>query len=307
MTTTSSADRFRGCFTAVITPFTRDGSAIDFSRLEQQIADQAAGGVTGVVLAGTTGESPTLSEREYHELVEKGVPMVKRHRLMAIVGTGSYNTAHAVEMQKFAKGAGADAALSVNPYYNKPTQEGLYRHFTSIADSADLPIMLYNIPGRAAVALSIDTIVRLAAHPNIQSIKDATGGLEMVTECVLKTPRLAVLSGDDPLTLPMLSVGARGVVSVLSNLLPAKVQGICNAWARGDLAGRTEALRLHQEVWNLTRALFIETNPIGIKTAMMLAGRDLGTLRLPMCAASESTVARLRAEMARMELVRESQ
>lgn len=304
MTTSTPADRFQGCFTAIITPFTRDASAIDFARLEQQIADQAAGGITGIVIAGTTGESPTLSEREYHELVEKAVPIVKRHRLMAIVGTGSYSTAHAVEMQKFAKTAGADAALSVNPYYNKPTQEGLYRHFATIADAADLPIMLYNIPGRAAVALSIETIVRLAAHPNIQAIKDATGGLEMVTECVLKAPHLRVLSGDDPLTLPMLSVGARGVVSVLSNLLPAKVQGLCNAWARGDLAGRIEALRLHHEIWNLTRALFAETNPIGIKTAMMLAGRDTGTLRLPMCAASESTVARLRAEMGRMELAK---
>lgn len=290
---------FRGCFTAVITPFTADGSRIDFDRLEAQIAAQAAGGVTGIVLAGTTGESPTLEHEEYEELIRRGVAMCRSHRLLAIAGTGSNSTRHAVALHRLAAEAGADGSLSVNPYYNKPTQDGLVRHFLAIADSAPLPIMLYNIPGRTGVALSTDTIIRLAQHPGIRAVKDATGGVDQAGEVAARCPELAVLSGDDPLTLPMMAVGAVGVVSVVSNIVPGEVSRLCRAFRDGAWA---EALGIHRKLMGLTRALFAETNPIPVKAAMAMLGRDTGVLRPPMSAAGSATVERLRAELATLEL-----
>lgn len=296
-----SADaRFRGAFTAVTTPFTADGAKIDFARLEKQLDAQAAGGVSGVVICGTTGESPTIEEGEYHELAERGVAMAKARRLLAIVGTGSNSTAHAVAMQKFAAKAGADAALSVNPYYNKPTQEGMIVHFRAIADAADLPVMLYNIPGRTGVGLTIESLERLAGHPNILAVKDATGGVDLAGEICVRCPGLAVLSGDDPLTLPMMAVGAVGVVSVASNIAPAMVAKLCRAALEGRFA---DALVEHRRLLPLVRALFAETNPIPVKAAMRMLGFDTGTVRPPMTPATEATVARLRSAMAGAELL----
>lgn len=302
-TGTAGRGMFAGCYTAIVTPFSADGAAIDFARLEQQIEFQAKGGVTGIVVSGTTGESPTLTEHEYHELVTRAVEMAKRRGLRVIVGTGSNSTAHAVEMQRFAAKSGADATLSVNPYYNKPTQEGMYRHFMEVAESGGLPVMLYNIPGRSGVALTVETMKRLSAHGNIRAVKDATGGLEMATEVAAQIPSLTVMSGDDPLTLPMMSVGATGVVSVLSNVVPDRVQGLCSAFASGNFA---EALRIHREVWGLTKSLFIETNPIPVKGAMQACGRDSGALRLPMCPASEATMERVRSEMRKIGILENS-
>ncbi|HNB58990.1 MAG TPA: 4-hydroxy-tetrahydrodipicolinate synthase [Phycisphaerales bacterium] len=296
----SSLNRFRGAFTAIVTPFSADGSRLDFARLEEQIAFQKQGGVTGIVIAGTTGESPTLEEGEYRELVDRGVALAHGHGLLAIVGTGSNSTAHATHLQKTAAKAGADAALCVNPYYNKPTQDGLIRHFLAMADAAPLPIMLYNIPGRTGVALTSETIVRLAQHPHIRFIKDATGALDAANETLLHAPTLSVFSGDDPLTYPMMALGAKGVVSVLSNIVPERVQGLCRAMLEGK---HTEGLRIHRELWSLTKALFAETNPIPVKAAMWILGRDSGALRLPMSPASGATVDRLRAEMRRLELL----
>lgn len=295
-----ASNPFRGCFTAITTPFTADGSKIDFARLEAQIAAQAAGGVTGVVISGTTGESPTLEHDEYQELVRRAVPIAKSNRLMAIVGTGSNSTAHAIEMQKFAAGVGADGALSVNPYYNKPTQEGMYRHFAAIAECSTLPIMLYNIPGRTGVALTLETIQRLAAIPNIRAIKDATGGVDLASDTAARCPNLAVLSGDDPLTLPMMSVGAVGVVSVASNVAPKLVSGLCRAAAEGRWS---DALTIHRRISGLIKALFAETNPIPVKAAMALLGLDTGSVRLPMTPASAATADRLRSEMSALELI----
>lgn len=295
----TASSPFAGCFTAVITPFTADGSGIDFAALEVQIARQAAGGVRGVVISGTTGESPTLEEAEYHALVERGIAAARKNRLMAIVGTGSNSTAHAVAMQKFAAKAGADAALSVNPYYNKPTQGGMIAHFRAIADSANLPIMLYNIPGRSGVALTLETIETLAKHPNIRAIKDATGGVELAGETAVRCPGLTVLSGDDPLTLPMMAVGAMGVVSVVSNVAPAIMSGLVGAALAGNGA---EALQYHRRMIPLAKALFAETNPIPVKAAMKLLGLDTGTLRLPMTPATEATIAKLRGALAAAEL-----
>jgi 4-hydroxy-tetrahydrodipicolinate synthase len=299
----SSSASFRGCFTAVITPFAADGSAIDFVALQHQLERQAEGKVTGVVLSGTTGESPTLEEHEFAELISRGIEIGKRLGLMMLVGTGSNYTAHAIHLQKLAHKAGADAALCVNPYYNKPTQEGLYRHFGAVADSCDLPIMLYNIPGRTAGGLTFETIQRLASHPNIKAIKDAAGNVDFTSQTCAACPNLAVLSGDDPLTLPMMSVGAVGVVSVLSNVVPDRVSGLCRLALAGNFGAAREA---HHELAPLTRALFLETNPIPLKAAMRLMGLDSGALRLPMTEAAPTTVERLREALAKQELLRPS-
>lgn len=292
--------RFRGVFTAIITPFTKDGSAIDYTRLSQQVADQAKGGVKGIVVCGTTGESPTLTEAEYEKLVGEAVSLGHRHGLTVIAGTGSNSTAHAVHLQKLAKRLGADAALSVNPYYNKPVQEGLYAHFMAVAEATDLPIMLYNIPGRTGVALTTETIMRLANHPNIQAVKDATGSVDAASDVAMHCPRLAVLSGDDPLTLPMAAVGGVGVVSVLSNVVPGRVSALCDAFLSDRWA---DALTIHRQLSALTKALFVETNPIPVKAAMMLLGRDTGAVRLPMTPASEKTIERLKQVLTSHELL----
>lgn len=295
----SPAGTFRGCFTAIVTPFTADGAKIDFTRLDAQLRAQAAGGVTGVVISGTTGESPTLEHAEYEELVHRAVPLCRTLGLMAIVGTGSNSTAHAVAMQKLAAAAGADAGLSVNPYYNKPTQEGMFRHFTAVADTSPMPVMLYNVPSRTCVGLTIETISRLAEHPNIRAIKDATGGIDLASQTTARCPQLAVLSGDDPLTLPMMAVGAVGVVSVVSNIVPGDVSRLCAAFLEGRWR---DALALHRRIAGLTRALFAETNPIPVKGAMAVLGRDTGALRPPLTPAADATLERLKRELAALEL-----
>ncbi len=278
------ASFFRGAFTAIVTPFSTDGATIDFDRLAEQIQFQSKGGVTGIVPCGTTGESPTLSEDEHHRVVESAIEIGKRLGLKVIAGSGSNSTQHAIELQRFAHKAGADAALQVNPYYNKPSQEGLYRHFMAVADACDLPICLYNIPGRTGVALAPETVERLAKHPNIQAIKEATGSLDSASEIMNRTGRgeqLTLLSGDDSLTMPFASVGGAGVVSVVTNIEPKKISAMCaacnaNRW--------DEARRLHFELLPLSRGLLsIDTNPIPVKTAMQLLSRDSGALRLPMC------------------------
>ncbi|MBX3358519.1 MAG: 4-hydroxy-tetrahydrodipicolinate synthase [Phycisphaeraceae bacterium] len=292
--------RFTGAFTAIITPFNARGDGIDFGRLEQQIRDQAKGGVTGIVVAGTTGESPTLTHHEYEHLVKTCVEHGRAEGIMVIAGTGSNSTSHAVELQRLAAQLGADAALSVNPYYNKPTQEGLYRHFITVADAAELPVVLYNIPGRTGVALTPATVERLSKHPNIRACKEATGSTDSASEIAQRCPDLALLSGDDSMTLPFASVGAVGVVSVISNIVPAKMTALCSAF----LGGRwSEALSLHREVFPLCRASFLETNPIPVKAAMKLLGRDNGVLRLPMTEATGETVKTLQAVLTELALL----
>jgi 4-hydroxy-tetrahydrodipicolinate synthase len=287
--------QFRGAFTAITTPFTDDGSAIDFGVLKEQIQFQAAGKVTGVVLAGTTGESPTLEADEWRELITQGVKFAHDAGVLAVAGTGSNSTHHACESQKFAAKAGADAALSVNPYYNKPVQEGLYAHFMAQADVAALPVILYNVPSRSGVALAPDTVGRLAKHPNIKAIKEATGSPDSASEILIKAPNIALLSGDDTLTLPFASVGGVGVVSVVSNIMPEKITALCNAF----LGNRwSDALKLHRELLPVCKAMFVETNPIPVKAAMKLLGRDNGVLRLPMTAATPATIKVLEAALA---------
>lgn len=281
MTTTH---QLTGSFTAVVTPFNNDGTKLDLARLAEQIQFQAEGGITGVVPCGTTGESPTLTEAEHKSVVEKTVEVAKPLGLIVIAGAGSNNTAHAVHLHRMAHSLGADAALHVTPYYNKPNQEGLYRHYMTIADSCGLPIVLYNVPGRTNVALTVDTIERLSRHPSVQAVKEASGNVG-VTSDILERTDLIVLSGDDPLTLPICSVGGSGVISVLSNILPHRVSALCAAAQEHDWQ---TARTIHEEILPLARAMFLDVNPIPVKTAMAKLKRDTGALRLPLVPANKT-------------------
>jgi 4-hydroxy-tetrahydrodipicolinate synthase len=280
-----------GAYTALITPFSADGSAVDYERLARNIDHQSIAGVAGVVPCGTTGETPTLTGEEFRRVVEWTVRTARPLELTVIAGAGSNSTAHAIEQHRFVQQAGADAALHVTPYYNKPSQEGLFRHFSMIADSCDLPIVLYNIPGRTAVMLNIDTIQRLAAHPNIVAVKEATGSPDLAAQ-IVDTTDLTVLSGDDPLTLPLASLGAMGVISVLGNVIPDRVAALCNAF----LAGAWEEARsINDRILPLARALLkLDTNPVPVKAALEVLGCDTGALRPPLVRASDGVMGQLR-------------
>ncbi|MBL9119483.1 MAG: 4-hydroxy-tetrahydrodipicolinate synthase [Phycisphaerae bacterium] len=281
---------FRGAYTAIVTPFSADGSSVDFARLEEQVRFQGQGKVTGVVPCGTTGESPTLSDEEQREVIATTLRVARPLGLQVVAGAGSNNTVHAVEMHRYAKSAGADASLQVSPYYNKPSQEGLYRHFMTIADSCDLPIMLYNIPGRCGVAISPETVERLSRHPNIKAIKEATGSMDSASE-IAQRCGITILSGDDSLTLSFAACGSQGVVSVVSNLVPATVQSLCDAFL-GDRFN--EAKRIHRELFRLCRGLLtLDINPVPVKTAMRILGRDSGVLRLPMVGPGKDVAAKI--------------
>ncbi|MCC6680590.1 MAG: 4-hydroxy-tetrahydrodipicolinate synthase [Phycisphaeraceae bacterium] len=283
-----SKPNFHGAMTALVTPF-RDGQ-VDYDRLKANIQFQIAQGIDGVVPVGTTGESPTLSHDEHDKVIEVAVEAAGG-KVPVIAGAGSNATSEALRLTKHAKEVGADACLQVNPYYNKPTQEGLYRHFSTIAE-VGLPVILYNIPSRSGVAMTPQTVARLAQHPNIVGVKEATGSMDVASEIATLTSRerLAILSGDDSLTLPLMSIGGAGVISVLSNLLPAMVKAMVAAAMLGNWQ---EARRLHLELFPLCKAMFIETNPIPIKAAMAFKGMDSGELRLPMCPLSEANHAAL--------------
>jgi 4-hydroxy-tetrahydrodipicolinate synthase len=277
--------RFSGAFTAIVTPFTADGTRVDLVRLEQQVQFQARGGVRGIVPCGTTGEAPTLSEAEHESVVACAVRTGKPLGLQIVAGAGSNSTAHAIHLHRLAHKLGADASLQVSPYYNKPSQEGLYRHFMSIADSCPLPIMLYNIPGRAAVTITPETVARLSAHPNIVAIKEATGSMDSASD-IRRRCDIAILSGDDSLTASFAAVGAEGVVSVVSNLVPSRVAALCAAITAGSLH---DMRRMHDALYPLARGLLsLDVNPVPLKTAMQVLGRDSGAVRLPLAPASDA-------------------
>ena len=280
---------FRGTFTALVTPF-RSG-AIDVSAYEKLIEAQIAAGITGIVAVGTTGESPTLSPEEREQVIRLAITSAKK-RCVVLAGTGSNSTHHAVADTKAAEKLGVDGALLVAPYYNKPSQEGMFRHFKPIANATSLPLMLYNIPGRCGVDIGPDTVVRLAGEcRNIVSIKEASGSVERVSELRARLPEaFTILSGDDSLTLPFMSVGALGVVSVASNLFPAEVCALVRAFESGNV---TEAEKLHRKLFPLFKALFIEPNPVPVKTALGWRGAMSGECRLPLCEMTEANQARL--------------
>jgi len=281
---------FRGTFTALVTPF-RDG-AIDVSAFEQLIDTQIAAGITGIVAIGTPGESPTLSHEEREQVIHVTVAKANK-RCLVLAGTGSNSTQHAIDDTKRAEKLGVDAALLVGPYYNKPSQEGLFRHFKAIADATSLPIMLYNIPGRCGVDIVPETVARLAKQcRNIVSIKEASGSVERVGELRRCLPdAFTILSGDDSLTLPFMAMGAAGVVSVASNLFPSEVCALVRAAESGDLK---LAEKLHRKLLPLFKDLFIEPNPVPVKTALGSRGGMSSEVRLPLCEMSEANRARLR-------------
>lgn len=270
---------FGSLIVAMVTPF-NDGLGLNLGAAESMAHELVENGVDGIVVSGTTGESPTLSVNEKIELL-KCVKNAVGTSHMVWGGCGGYNTAEACNLAKKMEKAGADGILAVTPYYNKPTQEGLYLHFKEIARAISLPIMLYNVPSRTGVNLLPETVKRLAEEPNIVAIKEASGNIDQVTAILtLAGDRMYVYSGDDSLTLPMLSVGASGVVSVVGHLISRDLKQMIEMFAAGDVQ---EAARLHRRMFRLCRAMFVTTNPIPVKTALNILGKNVGGFRLPLC------------------------
>jgi len=288
----------KGTITALVTPFTAQG-AVDYGALQALVARQTAAGVEGICSVGTSGESPTLTHEEHHKVIEKTIEFAAG-KCRIVAGTGANSTAEAVSLTKavIAMG-GADACLQVTPYYNKPNAEGLYRHFMTIADLG-LPVVLYNVPGRAGREIPLDVVARLAKHPNIVAIKEAAGSVERVSAIKNLVPDFAVLSGDDSLTLPMISVGAQGVISVASNIIPKEMGDMVRAALAGDFAAARD---LHRRYYPLFHNLFIDTNPVMVKEALALTGRIARAFRLPLCETTDANLAILRATLADLALV----
>lgn len=292
---------FSGVIVALVTPFKKTGD-VNLKKIQELVQFHLDKGTDAIVPCGTTGESPTLSYKEKLKIFETVVKKAGQ-RIPVIAGTGNYNTQESIELTKDAKKIGADAALVITPYYNKPTQEGLYRHFMSVADKADFPIVIYNVPGRTSVNILPDTVERLANHPKIVAIKEASGNINQISElCKLVGKKINILSGDDNLTLPILSIGGKGVVSVTANIVPAKVKEMIKAY---DDCDKVRALELHQKLENLNKVLFLETNPIPIKTAMNFMGFEVGGFRLPLCEMSESNLQKLRSVLQSYQLIPE--
>ena len=276
---------FNGSLVALVTPF-QDGK-VDYRTLDELVEFQIKSGTDGLVPVGTTGECPTLSHEEHKKVIER-VVRASGGKIPVIPGAGSNSTAEAIELTAFAKKSGADATLQVCPYYNKPTQEGFYQHFSAIAEEVDLPVVLYNIPGRCGgTGLSADTVERLSKLENIVAIKEATGSLDMASEITTRT-NLTVLSGDDSLTLPLASVGAKGVISVVANIVPTDVKAMTDLILEGDLVS---ARKWHKKLFALSKNLLgLSTNPIPIKAAMSMLDMASDELRLPMTPLEESKV-----------------
>jgi len=282
------AERFSGLSVAIVTPF-RDGR-IDYPRLREQVEFQVAAGVRCLCPVGTTGESPTLSHEEHERVIAETIDAAAG-RVLVMPGTGSNSTAEAVRLTTYAAKAGADAALVVGPYYNRPTQQGLYEHFKAIAESVGIPICVYNIPARTGRNIEPETIQRLAGLPGIAMVKEATGSMDQASQ-ILAATDLTVLSGDDSLTLPLLAIGGRGVISVVGNIVPADMKALCDAFDAGDLAA---ARALHRRLFGLCRDLLgLASNPIPIKAALAMLGRDSGDVRLPLVALEPAAAERLR-------------
>lgn len=284
----AKGEQFAGLTVALITPF-RDGE-VDYATLGNTVDWHVSQGTDCLAPVGTTGESPTLDYGE-HEKVIATVVERAAGRIKVMAGTGSNCTKEAISLTRFAKKAGADGALMVGPYYNKPSQEGYYRHFKAVADEVGLPIVLYNIPGRTGSSMTPETIARLGELPAIVAIKEATGSLDQASQVIALTG-LTLLSGDDSLTVPLMSIGGSGVVSVVGNLVPADMKALVNSFREGRVA---DAVRWHHKLFGLARDLLgISTNPIPVKAALRMLGRDTGDLRLPMCALDEAGEKRVR-------------
>ncbi len=289
---------FHGSFVALVTPF-KNGK-FDEKAYRKLIDWQIAEGTHGIVPCGSTGEAATLDFDEHYRVIEVAVKTAKR-RIPVIAGTGANSTDEAILITKKAQKLGADAALVVVPYYNKPTQEGLFLHFKAIAKAVNIPVILYNVPGRTAVNMLPATVARLLEFKNIVGIKEATGDIRQASDLIrLCGDRLAVISGDDFSTFPMLALGGRGVISVTGNIAPKMVADMCNAWEKGDIA---KAKQLHYKLEPLNAAMFIETNPIPVKTALALMGRVKEEFRLPLCEMSAANKEKLKGVLKSAKLI----
>jgi 4-hydroxy-tetrahydrodipicolinate synthase len=289
---------FAGAHTALVTPF-RDGQ-FDTEAFRQLIEAQIAGGISGIIPVGTTGESPTLDHDEHLKVIEVAIQTANK-RCLVIAGTGSNSTSEAISLTQAAEKAGADAALLVAPYYNKPSQEGLYRHFKAIAEAVRIPIVLYSIPGRCGIEIGVETTARLAKDfQNILAIKEAGGSVERVNQLRNALPAgFEVLSGDDSLTLPFMSVGAVGVISVASNIIPAEVSRMVRHHLEGEAA---KALEIHQKYYPLFKDLFIEPNPVPSKFVLARLGKMTSEVRLPLCEMTSASIQRLTETLSRIGL-----
>ena len=274
----------QGTFTAMVTPFLN--GRVHEAKLREMVEYQIENGVSGLVPCGTTGESPTLSHQEHRDVIDIVIDAANG-RVPVIAGTGSNNTYEAIGLTEHARKAGADAALMITPYYNKPSQKGLIEHYVTVARECDIPIIVYNCPGRTAVNTTADTIVQLAKEPNIVAVKEASGSMDQISDIICRTPDdFVVLSGDDSMTVPMISVGAKGVISVTSNVAPRMMSDMTRAALNGDYV---KAGELHRALFGLMRTLMkVETNPSPIKAAMNILGMNMGPVRLPLAETDEA-------------------
>lgn len=290
--------KLSGTITAMITPFDAKGE-VDYGKLKAIVEEQVAAGVEGICAVGTTGESPTLSHEEHHKVIEKTIEFANG-KVTIVAGTGANSTSEAISLTKAVIDAGgADASLQVTPYYNKPNAEGLYRHFMTVADLG-LPVILYNVPGRAGREIPLDVVARLASHPNIVAIKEAAGSVDRVSAIKNMLPDFTVLSGDDSLAVPMISVGAEGVISVASNVIPKEMGDMVRFAMAGDYV---KAREYHNKYYKLFRDLFIDVNPVMVKEALALMGKIDRVFRLPLCETTDGNLERMKATLAGVGLI----
>ncbi|AGH83688.1 4-hydroxy-tetrahydrodipicolinate synthase [Ralstonia nicotianae] len=267
-----------GSLVAIVTPMHEDGS-LDFPSLRSLIDWHIAEGTDGIVIVGTSGESPTVSVDEHRELIRVTVEQVNK-RIPVIAGTGGNSTTEAVELTAYAKSVGADASLQVVPYYNKPTQEGMYLHFRKVAESVDLPVILYNVPGRTVADMSVDTMLRLAQVPGVMGVKEATGNIDRAAQLIKAAPAsFKIYSGDDPTAVALMLLGGHGNISVTANVAPRAMHDLCAAAMRGDVE---TARRIHMQLLSVHKNLFVESNPIPVKWALQAMGKMAGGIRLPL-------------------------
>ena len=282
-----------GSWVAIITPFD-DNYNVDYDTLKKLIDFQIESGTDGILLLGTTGEGPAIGHEEKLKIIEEGIKHIDG-RVKTMVGTGTNNTEKTIEMTKIARDKGADFALVITPYYNKPNQEGLFLHFEKVAESVDMDIVVYNVPGRTGVAIKADTLLRLTAFKNIVGVKEASGKVDNASEIIRTTgDKLDIISGDDTLTLPLMAIGCTGVISVTANIVPREISKMVHFALRGEM---DRAKELHYKLFNLSKAMFLETNPIPVKTASGMMGLTNGKIRLPLGPLSSANKEKLREAM----------
>ena len=290
--------KLSGTITAMITPFDTKGE-VDYGKLKAIVEEQVAAGVEGICAVGTTGESPTLSHEEHHKVIEKTIEFANG-KVAIVAGTGANSTSEAISLTRAViEAGGADASLQVTPYYNKPNAEGLYRHFMTVADLG-LPVILYNVPGRAGREIPLDVVARLSSHPNIVAIKEAAGSVDRVSAIKNMLPDFTVLSGDDSLAVPMISVGAEGVISVASNVIPKEMGDMVRFAMAGDYV---KAREYHNKYYKLFRDLFIDVKPVMVKEALALLGKIDRVFRLPLCETTDGNLERMKATLAGVGLI----